>query len=312
MSVNYRGIGLCRAKREFDNEEHEAYIREHNDIRPDEDYEMKLRVSDRKKLWMLSGGKCSLCRCNLFQKESNTNFGAECHICSQEQDWPSKEFSRFDSSLTPDKRDKSYDNAILLCRNCHVIIDNPENTQYTIEALHQIKEKHEKEQTEEFKKLEREGKLQIIDIIPHENKTEGTCELEFQVKNIGGLNVLINHVNFKLLDIFPPNDVKLQSLEHLDYSYTYGLDISSLKQIGKDIDCRVVQIIKPDEIDRFKIVLIAKDMSGGEFRRWKLEPKLVTDSGEEVLGQPVEVWLPYVLWSRSFEEEMDRKLESLE
>jgi len=72
----------------------------------------------------------------------------------------------------------------------------------------------------------RQGKLQIIDIIPHENKTGGICELEFQVKNIGGLDLLINCVEFKLLDIYPPNDVKLHILGHLDYSHTYDLDIT--------------------------------------------------------------------------------------
>lgn len=165
-------------------EEHEAYVREHDDISPDEDYEMELKASDRKKLWALAAGKCSLCKCNLFLKDGK-NIGKECHISSHKPDNPSNEFSRYDPHLRGDERNKNYDNAILLCGNCHNIIDNPENTQYT------IKEKHEKEQTEDLKKLEREGKLQIIGIIPHENKTKGTCELEFLVKNIGGSNVLI-------------------------------------------------------------------------------------------------------------------------
>lgn len=291
-------------------EEHEAYIREHDDISPDEDYEMELKASDRKKLWVLAAGKCSICKCNLFLKDG-TNIGVECHISSHKPDYPSKEFSRYIQSLTVDERDKSYDNAILLCSNCHKIIDDQKNIKYTIEVLHQIKEKHEKEQTGDLKKLERKGKLQIIDIIPHENKTEGACELEFLVKNIGSSKVLIYRVNFEALDIFPPSDVKLKTLEHLDYSYTYDLNISSLKQIGNTIDCNVSQIVKPDDIDRFKVVLIAKYRDKSEFRRWKLQPKLFTDYGEE-LGEPVDVWLPFVLWSRSFEEEMNKYLESLE
>ena len=49
------------SKRKYDNEEHKNYIREHEDIPPDEDYEMHLKASDRKKLWALAAGKCSLC-----------------------------------------------------------------------------------------------------------------------------------------------------------------------------------------------------------------------------------------------------------
>ena len=94
----------------------------------------------------LSGNECALCKCKLVRKEdSNTNVGEECHISSEKPDWPSKEFSRYEPSLEDDKRNKNIDNAILLCANCHKIIDNPENTQCTIEELHQIKEKHEAE-----------------------------------------------------------------------------------------------------------------------------------------------------------------------
>ncbi len=124
-------------------EEHEAYIREHCDIRPDEDYEMDLTVKDRKKLWLSTGNKCALCKCILHQKKSKTNIGEECHISSERPDHPSKEFPRYDPGF--DQRNTSVDNAIILCANCHKIIDNPENTQYTIEELHRIKERHEVE-----------------------------------------------------------------------------------------------------------------------------------------------------------------------
>lgn len=154
------------------------------------------------------------------------------------------------------------------------------------------------------------GKLQIINIIPHENKKDGACEIEIQVKNNRDSNVLVNRVNFKVLDILPPDGKKLQTLGYLDYSHAYGLDISHLKRIGDTIDCNITQTVTPDDIDRFKVVLIAKDLGTGEFRKWKLQPKLLTDYGEEI-GDPIDVWLPYVLWPRSFEEEMNKKLDSL-
>jgi len=71
----------------YNNKEHEACIREHGDIQPDEDYEMDLSVRDRKTLWGLAAGKCSICGCKLIlNEESNTNIGEECHICSYKPD----------------------------------------------------------------------------------------------------------------------------------------------------------------------------------------------------------------------------------
>lgn len=145
-------------------EDHEAYIKEHGDIQPDEDFEMDLPLLERRKLWLLSRGKCTLCKCDLYLKEHKTYIGAECHISSHKPDYPSKEFNRYDPNLTEKQRDKSYDNAILLCRNCHIIIDNPENMEYTIERLHQIKDEHEAEMgkklTEDLKEIEAKGELE--------------------------------------------------------------------------------------------------------------------------------------------------------
>lgn len=157
---------MCKYR--YDNEEHEAYIREH------EDNEMYLSVLDRKRLWGKAGGKCSKCKCVLFQKEElDTNIGKECHISSHKPDHPSKEFSRYDPCLTEDERDRSYDNAILLCGNCHDMIDNPKNTQYTIEKLHQIKEKHEayvKTNPEKIKER-KERRKQLQEWIQEHNQT---------------------------------------------------------------------------------------------------------------------------------------------
>jgi len=112
---------------------------------------MALHASDIKRLWGKAGAKCSICKCDLFLKdESDTNIGKECHISSHSQDHPSASFSRYDSSLTEDERDKRYDNAILLCGPHHDAIDDPENTQYTIDKLHQIKAEHEAWITEKF------------------------------------------------------------------------------------------------------------------------------------------------------------------
>jgi hypothetical protein len=63
--------------------------------------------------------------------------------------------------------EKNQGNAILLCANCHKIIDNPENTKYTIEKLHQIKATHEAwiaEKLEEDTKESMELKRRIEEV----------------------------------------------------------------------------------------------------------------------------------------------------
>ncbi len=126
---------------------------------------MILGVLDRKKLWGLAAAKCSICKRDLFLKEetdmSDTNIGKECHISSHKSNHPCQKFSRYDENLSEKERDKCYDNAILLCGPHHDIIDNCENTSYTIEKLHQIKADHEawigrklKEDTDESEDLQ--------------------------------------------------------------------------------------------------------------------------------------------------------------
>lgn len=134
-------VNKTASKRKYDNKEHKNYIREHGDIPPDEDYEMDLKVSDRKKLWTLAGNKCSLCNAILVL-EDDTNVGEECHINSAKPSHQSKKTNRYDKGLTKNELN-NYDNAILLCAKCHKKIDNSKNAQYTVEELHKIKEKHE-------------------------------------------------------------------------------------------------------------------------------------------------------------------------
>ncbi len=50
--------------------------------------------------------------------------------------------SRYDSNMSDSERN-SYDNLILVCNNCHKVIDDQPNT-YTVEKLQKIKKQHEK------------------------------------------------------------------------------------------------------------------------------------------------------------------------
>ena len=106
--------------------------------------EMELRVKELKKLLMTAGGRCSLCKTYLFlfDKGKTTKIKAS-HISSRKPEFPSKEFDRFDPSITEEERNKKYENRILTCPECDLMIDNPDNTEYTIERLKEIKQKHE-------------------------------------------------------------------------------------------------------------------------------------------------------------------------
>ena len=124
---------------------------------------MDLYVKDRKKLWGFAAAKCSICKCDLFIRvESDTNIGKECHISSHKPNHPSESFSRYDSNLTEDERDKSYDNAILLCGHHHDVIDNPQNTKYTIKKLRQIKTEHEVWVSKNFGEFESREIMKMI------------------------------------------------------------------------------------------------------------------------------------------------------
>ncbi|RZK01769.1 MAG: hypothetical protein EOO43_23880, partial [Flavobacterium sp.] len=79
------------------------------------------------------------CRRELVEDESETDdaaiVGDEAHIVAREVDGP-----RGQSTLTADERDK-YNNLVLMCKIHHKVIDDQENT-YTVEKLHEIKQKH--------------------------------------------------------------------------------------------------------------------------------------------------------------------------
>lgn len=152
-------------------EEHEAYLREHEDIQPDEDYEMNLSDSDRKTLWALANNMCALCKCILVQREKSDaiiiNIGDECHINTFKPDQQLRELSRYNPDLPDDERE-SYNNAILLCSNCHKKIDNRKGKKYTVNYLYELKDKHEawvdfiKEHPDKFKKEEEGHKEKLM------------------------------------------------------------------------------------------------------------------------------------------------------
>lgn len=93
-----------------------------------------------RKLDILSGNKCYAPNCNkpLIGKDERSIIAKICHIEAADVGGP-----RYNVAMSDDDR-RSYDNLILLCDECHTIIDNPANAKsYTVSLLKQWKKDRE-------------------------------------------------------------------------------------------------------------------------------------------------------------------------
>jgi len=110
-----------------------------------------ISLKGQKILCLKSGNRCAIPNChkelviNKTESDSNCIIGVMAHIKGEKES-----AARFDSNMT-DKQRNCYDNLILLCANCHKMIDDQPNT-YTVEKLHKIKEEHERWITESTEK----------------------------------------------------------------------------------------------------------------------------------------------------------------
>lgn len=90
-----------------------------------------------KKLFAMSGNECAMPGCKVeILSESGVLLGEICHINAR-----SKKGPRFDPSQSNEERN-GYGNLLILCPNCHKIIDSREDL-YPAEALREIKRIHE-------------------------------------------------------------------------------------------------------------------------------------------------------------------------
>lgn len=95
---------------------------------------------NRKILWSLSGNACARCRAQLVEAPAASGdphaiVGRECHIVAQAPLGPrGSSGSRHDLD--------GYDNLILLCANCHAVVDGQPD-RFTPEDLRRIKSAHE-------------------------------------------------------------------------------------------------------------------------------------------------------------------------
>lgn len=101
---------------------------------------MSVSVPDTKVLWGRAAGRCSRCRIKLTAEVEEATatipLGEQAHIVAEEEGGP-----RGDSSLAREQRN-SYPNLILLCPNCHTLVDKTPND-FPSGLLHILKRDHE-------------------------------------------------------------------------------------------------------------------------------------------------------------------------
>ncbi len=101
------------------------------------------KPSTVRRLDTLSGNQCAApdCTRSLIAKDGETIISKICHIEAANKKGP-----RFNSNMTDDER-RHFNNLILLCDECHSIIDNMENEEkYSVSLLKEWKKNHENEQ----------------------------------------------------------------------------------------------------------------------------------------------------------------------
>jgi len=101
------------------------------------------KPSTIRRLDTLSGNQCAApdCTKSLIARDLKTIVSKICHIEAASDNWP-----RFNPDMTDDER-RHFDNLILLCDECHSIIDNKENeNKYPVALLKEWKQNHERKQ----------------------------------------------------------------------------------------------------------------------------------------------------------------------
>ena len=125
-----------------------------------------------RRLDTLSGNECTAPDCDkpLIAKDAQSIISKICHIEAASSDGP-----RYNPSMTDDER-RHYNNLMLLCDECHTIIDNKENEdKYPVELLEEWKANHHSKITQ---------KLQINDsLLKRAIDAIANCDFEDKSEN---------------------------------------------------------------------------------------------------------------------------------
>jgi hypothetical protein len=220
------------------------------------------------------------------------NLGVAAHITAAAPGGP-----RYNPNLSPEER-AAISNGIWLCQTCAKLVDSDTAT-YPEERLIIWKRHHEESVQAAIAGTGKTdistrgtGVLNFSAVYQHAAADGRSCILDFRVSNQGQSDLLINAIEFQVLESL----IRIP-LGGANYSALYDLDISDLKEFSTRADCQVAQILKPGEADRFGIVLSAPSLH--VFAGWRFATLFKTNFGT-TQGPQVEVWLPHPETLRSF------------
>lgn len=165
-------------------------------------------ITDRdiKKLYGLSAGKCNICKIDLLK---DSNISEMAHIISHSSHKNAPRSNEIGG-------DNSYENLILLCRNCHKKVDDNTDA-YSVEDLKNIKSQHElyiKNSTSNTN-----GKDEKILLAINQNidlQSTLTCinnsdvfRIDYDFLNIG---IMVDFLERNRPQNYPFNDIKLTEI----------------------------------------------------------------------------------------------------
>jgi hypothetical protein len=119
------------------------------------------------------------------------------------------------------------------------------------------------------------GHVVVTDLQVNSMDDETACVLDFRVKNPGDSDVMINKIVLRALKV-----EEWSVLSYAHFSGNYSVDISEVEKRGDQVECSLSQIIKPGEVDRFGVTLIASRLKMGTYRRCRFFPTLITSAGD--------------------------------
>ncbi|HGY1113608.1 ABC-three component system protein [Providencia rettgeri] len=149
------------------------------------------RQKDIRRLDTLSGNKCAAPYCdkNLVSIDGSSIVSKICHIEAASPKGP-----RFNPSMTDDQR-RSYDNLILLCDECHTMIDDMDNLhKYPVSLLHEWKKEHE-EIGMQKKAVKKSMLMSAIDAIANVDFDDSDSTYELGTTTIFNIEKKILHNN---------------------------------------------------------------------------------------------------------------------
>ncbi|WP_175773343.1 hypothetical protein [Paraburkholderia phenazinium] len=117
------------------------------------------------------------------------------------------------------------------------------------------------------------GVLHTSAIYTHLSPDKRACIVDLRVSNPGHADVLINSVEFEVLEF-----LRKIPMGEMKYSATYDIDISDTISYMSTAECQVAQILKPGEADRFAVVLSATSLAA-TCAAWKFAVRLKTNCG---------------------------------